>query len=312
MEDLELIEKDWYEKQKKGYYDNKVVLDVKTCNNILSILENATDDDFQAYIEGEKLKGKEPKSIEEMKAEFRGCAKFYRELLPTLQAEEEKKEQEAKQAAISEQEKKEANRAKNPQYYIANGGGGDCFDYVGYDSNTHKILKAFVDWDSGWGNEMMPDWEKNDIKELPKSCIADFKKVATEWIAKQCGCYFFDGYKGELNIPCKVTTGRKFRGEGTLVRITSKDYIDPWGRNQGYSTAHIIDNDGVEHTAVASRVEFQPGTIEKIVQKAVERMTVGEIQGIFYKMLWHFGKYRYDCYPKIIAKAFEKEEMPCQ
>lgn len=258
----------------------------KELRKLISYLLNLTENDIE---EGEISK-------ELRIAGIKGSARAYEDFLDNYEEEQKK----------DEREQKEANRKENPCFYIANGGGGDCFDYVGYDTNSHEIKTAFVDWDSGHGNEMLPDWENNDIRKIPNSCISDFKKTAVKWIADQCGAYFFCcGYEGNLKVPCKVTTGRKFRGTGTFVKMTSKVWVERYGRKDISYTAHIIDENGNEQTAVGTRLEFEPGTIEKVVSLAVERMTVDEIQSIFYDMLWHFGKYRSDCYPKILAKAFE-------
>lgn len=280
----------------KGYDDAKKAIE-KSLNEgweadpvelrkLISYLLDLTEDDIEVGEISKELR----------LAGIKGSARAYEDFLDDYEDNQRKEEQ----------EKKEANRKTNPCYYIANGGGGDCFDYAGYDTNTHEIKTAFVDWDSGHGNEMLPDWEDNDIKQIPESCIADFKKTAVKWIADQCGTYFFCDFKGNMSVPCKVITGRKFRGSGTLVKMTSKVWIERYGRKDVSYTAHIIDENGNEQTAVGTRCEFLPGTIEKIVTKAVERMDVNEIQSIFYSMLWHFGKYRSDCYPKILAKAFEE------
>lgn len=299
MEDLALIEKEAYTHTKQRY-ERKVSegkgMTMKELEDTVATMKSYEEEDYTNFVNYMKEHTGEVIDIPSLKAKNKGTLRFFSETLTTLHREENKRIQ----------SKREANRAEHPTFYIANGGGTDCFDYVGYSTTDKKIVTAFVDWDSGHGNEMLPDWEENDINELPESCIEDFKKVATEWIAQQCGCYFFTDFKGNLSIPCKVTTGKKFRGEGTLTHFTHKSYRDAWGRDHGYSTAYIVDKDGVEHEAVASRVEFEPGTVGKVVKKAVDNMTVGEIKTIFYNMLWHFGKYRSDCYPKIIKKAFQE------
>lgn len=305
MSDLEMIEKQSYENGMAGFERAKAngkVAASSDYDKVLSMLEDYTDEDYEKFVAYMKEKGKKVGTIDEVKAENRGYARFLREVIPILKACEQEAELEAKKAKETEKEK---NREERPIFYIANGGGGDCFDYVGYDTNNHEFKKAFVDWDSGRGNEMLPDWESNDINRLPESCVADFKKAAATWLADKCGAYFFCDYKGNMSVPCKVTTGRKFRGKGTLVRITDKVWVQMYGRKEHNYTAHIIDKDGNKQTAVATRLEFEPGTIEAIVAKAVANMTVAEIQDAFYGMLWHFGRDRDLEYPKILAKAFE-------
>lgn len=302
MEDLALVEMKAYETAKSAFKNGGMNYTSENMERLVSILESFTDENYNQYVADKRRSGKEV-TVEGAKAEDQGRLRFYREVIPSLKAKEEAEE---KAKAEYVQQEREANRNEHPTFYIANGGSGDCFDYVGYDSNTHEIKTAFVDWDSGHGNEMLPDWENNDIKELPDSCIAAFKETAVKWITEKCGAYFFCcNYKGKMKVPCKVTTGRKFRGSGTLVRMTSRVWVERYGRKDISYTAHIIDEEGNEHTAVGGRLEFQPGTIEKVVKMAVDRMTVEEIQSVFYDMLWHFGKYRSDHYPKILAKAFE-------
>lgn len=294
MEDLALVEQKAYDNCVEKWEHPGVGMrnpDKQQLNELVRFLDYS-DEDYKAVEEEAKKEGR-VLNIGKIKAKNKGQMRFYSEKLKEIEDEENR----------VRQIEYEANRKAHPQYYIANGGGCDCFDYVGYDSNTHRELRNFVDWDSGRGNEMMPDWEDNDICKLPDSCVADFKKFASKWVGDQCSCYFFDDFKGNLRVPCKVSTGRKFRGSGTLVKITDKSYRI-YGQTHHNYTAHIIDENGVEQTAVASRLEFEEGTIQKIVDKAIANMTIKEIQSLFYDFLWHFGRYKYQAYPKIIAKAF--------
>ena len=208
----------------------------------------------------------------------------------------------------AEQEKREANREKNPIFYIGNGGGTDCFDYYGWDTNKHELVKVFVDWDSGRGNEMMPSWEDNNIDEMPDSCIEAFKQFSAEYFSHRVGSprLFFHELDCKVSIPCKVTTGRKFRGEGTLVGYRTKKFRDYTGYVHENRTALIIDKDGKQQEAVWERVEISDETEQDIVKRGIRNMTVEQIADIYGIYLWHFGRNSDMAYPKIIRAAFKE------
>lgn len=205
-----------------------------------------------------------------------------------------------------EQQKEEA-RKKQPVYYIANGGGCDCFDYYGWDTEVKELRTAFVDWDSGRGAEMMPDWDNNDICNMPKSCEKDFKEFCAKYFSEKYGAVagFFEDYKGKMKVPCRVTTGRKFKGEGILTHFTEKKYRDYSGYLHISTTAHIVDDYGVEQTAVATRVEISHDVQQRVIRKGIMNMSLADLKDLFYGILWHFGRYQSDTYPKIIKAAFK-------
>ena len=251
----------------------------------------------------------------EVKAMNNGTVKALEEVLNTYSEyflkctkdaiEKQKAAEEAKYKA--EQAEKEANRKKNPVYYIGNGGGGDCFDYLGWDSICHRLVKVFVDWDSGHGNEMLPCWENNDISKMPDSCAEDFKKFSAEYFSKNVSCpsMFFGKFDCKVSIPCKVTTGRKFRGEGNLVGYKQKNFRDWSGYVHTSKTALIEDKDGNVQEAVFERVEISTDTETEIVKRGIMNMTVGQIARTYGTYLWHFGKYKDMAYPSIIEAAFK-------
>ena len=218
-----------------------------------------------------------------------------------------KEEQEKIAKYKTEQEKREANRGKNPIFYIGNGGGTDCFDYYGWDTNKNELVKVFVDWDSGRGNEMMPSWEDNNIDEMPDNCIEAFKQFSAEYFSHKVGSprMFFYELNCKVSIPCKVTTGRKFRGEGTLVGYKTKKFRDCTGYVHENRTALIIDKDGKQQEAVWERVEISDETEQDIAKRGIRNMSVKQIADIYGIYLWHFGRDSDMAYPKIIRAAFK-------
>lgn len=140
MEDLALVEMKAYETAKSAFKNGGMNYTSENMERLVSILESFTDENYNQYVADKRRSGKEV-TVEGAKAEDQGRLRFYREVIPSLKAKEEAEE---KAKAESVQQEREANRNEHPTFYIANGGSGDCFDYVGYDSNTHEIKTAFA------------------------------------------------------------------------------------------------------------------------------------------------------------------------
>lgn len=312
MKGLRDIEEKAYNKCKewmKNAVEKKDLKSPELVNNLLKMLKGTSDEDASKYAASHNM------TVAELKAENTGTINALEEGLHIYadyfnKCDQEyyaKKEQEEIAKRKAEQEKREANREKNPVFYIGNGGYGDCFDYLGWDTNKHELVKVFVDWDSGRGNEMMPSWEDNYISSMPDSCIEDFKKFSAEYFSHRVESprLFFSDFNCKVSIPCSVSTGRKFRGEGTLIGYRTKKYRDWNGYTHESRTALILDKDGNQQEAVWERVEISIETEIEIVKRGIMNMTVSQIVDIYGIYLWHFGRDSDIAYPKIISAAFK-------
>lgn len=289
--------------------ENKEIKSKETFKNIIDMLRSFSDDDAAKYAASNNM------TVAEAKAKNMGTIRALEEALTihsayfdTCDNEYFKKQEQERIAKYkAEQVEKGANRDKNPIFYIGNGGGCDCFDYLGWDTNNKKLVKVFVDWDSGHGNEMLPDWEDNSINRLPDSYIDDFKKFSADYFSHRVGSpsMFFSEINCKVSIPCKVTTGRKFRGVGTLVGYRTKKYRDWNGYEHISKTALIIGMDGNQQEAVSTRVEISTETLADIVKRGIMNMTVSEIASVYGTFLWHFGRYKDMANNDIIKSAFK-------
>ena len=78
----------------------------------------------------------------------------------------------------------------------------------------------------------------------------------------------FDVLEGvSLGIPCKVSKGRKFRGNGMLISVYNKPFSDRYGRGYNNYQAEILAEDGSCQTAVYNNVELLCNPQEMINEK---------------------------------------------
>lgn len=310
---LRAVEEEGYNSVKQWIDEvvrTKTLISTELVNEYIEMFRGTSDEEAAKQAASENI------TVAQLKAKHMGIIRALNEALNTYanyfdvcdKEYRAKEEQDEIAKRKAEQEKREANREKNPIFYIGNGGGTDCFDYYGWDTNKHELVKVFVDWDSGRGNEMLPCWEDNDISKMPDSCAEDFKKFSAEYFSKNVSCpsMFFGKFDCKVSIPCKVTTGRKFRGEGTLVGYRTKKFRDYTGYVHENRTALIIDKDGKQQEAVWERVEISDETEQDIVKRGIRNMTVKQIADIYGIYLWHFGRNSDMAYPKIIRAAFKE------
>ena len=310
---LRAVEEEGYNSVKQWIDEvvrTKTLMSTKLINGYIEMFRGISDEDAAKQAASENI------TVAQLRAKHMGVIRALNEALNTYanyfdacdKEYRAKEEQDEIAKRKAEQEKREANREKNPIFYIGNGGGTDCFDYYGWDTNKNELVKVFVDWDSGRGNEMMPSWEDNNIGEMPDSCIEAFKQFSAEYFSHKVGSprMFFYELDCKVSIPCKVTTGRKSRGEGTLIGYKTKKFRDYTGYVHENRTALIIDKDGKQQEAVWERVEISDETEQDIVKRGIHNMTVKQIADIYGIYLWHFGRDSDMAYPKIIRAAFKE------
>ena len=110
--------------------------------------------------------------------------------------------------------------------------------------------------------------EKEEVKKIAVDFLASTVKLDDYQTTSLSNTH--DGsYRG---IPCKVTKGRLFRGEGELVEVYSKSFDYGYGYSRGTSTswrAVIKTADGQEKEANADYVELlvTPELVKQVIEK---------------------------------------------
>ena len=147
----------------------------------------------------------------------------------------------------------------------------------------HADIKKYV------FDEIIPADMVDHIRASVITILMQIGKVfeASMWIGSST-CY-------NLGLPCKIVRSRKFRGDATLINITSKH--DRYNRE--IYKAFIVGSDGLKYYVSPNCVQVDKDTISALLN----RMTLKELVDILDES--HFGHWNYAPYNRHLFHFIE-------